>query len=262
MTRRLENGGVGAASAMSLSDTHGVPWSGRSLSPSPFAGDEGTADPQLVRALAAVGVAEMAERARAEATAVEILSASRLVVPLLAMPESGSGANVGAMATALLMAPDGTKALPLFTGVDALASWDPRARPVPMTAAQAAEAALSEEGCHTAVVDVADSHGMVLRMSQLWSLALGEAWVPADQDPVVCRAAANAAESVHGVHAVMVVEGWGELPGALRLEVEILPGIVESQVAAALVAIGERLSADPDVRRRIDDLSVKVIRLG
>ncbi|SEW25021.1 SseB protein N-terminal domain-containing protein [Austwickia chelonae] len=242
-----------------LSDTGGVPWSGRTLSPSPFSTDEGRSDPRLVRSLAQVGSADPSQRARAEAEMMGILASSRVVLPLLALPDAGNGTDLGEMATALLVAPDGSKALPFFTGVEALARWDARARPVPMMAGQAAQAALAEEGCHAAVVDVADQHATVVRMSQLWALALREVWVPTDRDPVVCEAVRAAAEGVQGVRAASVVVGWVGLPGVLRVEVEVLPGLGGEALDEALLAVGENLSAEPDVRRRIDDLSVKVV---
>ena len=47
------------------------------------------------------------------------------------------------MAAMTLLAADGHRALPVFTSIAALAAWDPAARPVPVTAARAAQAAVT-----------------------------------------------------------------------------------------------------------------------
>src|SRR5204863_2813758 len=74
------------------------------------------------------------------------------------------------MAIITLVAPDGRRALPLFTSVEALAAWDPAARPVPVSAARAAQAALAD-GCQVAVVDLGSGRSTELRPSMLWALA-------------------------------------------------------------------------------------------
>ena len=90
------------------------------------------------------------------------------------------------MAAVTLVAPDGQRALPVFTSIESL-SADPRARPVPVTAARAAQAAVSER-CDVVVVDVAGPRTAVLRPSMVWALAQQRAWLPAHEDPSVARA--------------------------------------------------------------------------
>lgn len=120
-----------------------------------FPGDDGSADPAVAAALAAYAGGESDH-----ATALEALRHSRLLVPVVAV--LGSVEHVDAavrekdsdMATVLLTRPDGRRGLLAFTSVDALAAWDPEARPVPVTAATAARAALQERA-DALVVDVA-----------------------------------------------------------------------------------------------------------
>ncbi|HYJ76139.1 MAG TPA: SseB family protein, partial [Kineosporiaceae bacterium] len=110
-------------------DSAGVPWSGRTLTDQPFAGDDGSADP----ALAAV-LADGDEQALAEA-----LAAARVLVPVVAVlgeeraPVGPTGLvsdKSADMAVATLVGRDGRKALPVFSSLTALAAWDARARPV------------------------------------------------------------------------------------------------------------------------------------
>ena len=86
--------------------------------------------------------------------------AARFVVPVVAEPtevdttgEHTVDTRVD-LAAVTLVAPDGQRALPVFSGTAALAAWDATARPVPVTPARAAQAAVSE-GCDVIVVDVA-----------------------------------------------------------------------------------------------------------
>ena len=98
------------------------------------------------------------------------LAESRLLVPIVAAPtevdESGTLAVEKStdMAVVTLTAPDGTKGLPVFSSLDDLARWDPKARPSPVRAAFAAQAAISEQ-CEVLLLDMASSHRVVVRAS-------------------------------------------------------------------------------------------------
>ena len=123
-------------------DSHQVPWAGRELSASGFEHDAGAADPALV-----VALADPERDAVAEQRLVEAVAGGRLIIPIVAEPAEvdASGELVVEtrveMAAVTLVAPDGQRALPVFSGVGALAAWDPAARPVPVTPARAAQAA-------------------------------------------------------------------------------------------------------------------------
>ena len=91
---------------------------------------------------------------------MEHTAQARWLVPVVAVAaevdESGPHAvdTRSDMAAVTLTSPDGSRALPMFTSLESLAAWDPTARPVPVRAAAAAQAAISEE-CQVLVVDVA-----------------------------------------------------------------------------------------------------------
>ena len=104
------------------------------------------------------------------------VAAARLLVPIVAEPaEVDTTGDLAVekqtdMAAVTLVAPDGTRALPVFTSMAAIAAWDDPARPVPVTAARAGQAAVSER-CDVIVVDVASQHAVALRPSMVWALA-------------------------------------------------------------------------------------------
>ena len=76
------------------------------------------------------------------------------------------------MATVLLQGADGRMALLAFSGTPALQAWDPQARPVPVTARTAAQAAL-QDGAAAIVVDVAGPATFVVEGQDLEGLARG-----------------------------------------------------------------------------------------
>ena len=76
------------------------------------------------------------------------------------------------MATVLLRGRDGRMALLAFTSSAALQAWNPEARPVPVTAAQAAQAAVHDDAA-AMVVDVAGPVLFVVEGADLRSLAEG-----------------------------------------------------------------------------------------
>jgi len=182
------------------------------------------------------------------------LLGTRLLVPTAAgVDEAGidpaSGAihdKVSHLAVATLASPAGWTGLLAFTGVDSVRAWDERARPVPVTAEEAASAAL-DDGRTVLVVDLAGPTRSGLSGALLRALAAGRAWVPPHEDAavagVVVELARNrpdlgplilaAAEGVDGVDALVLLSPGPDLPERAR------------QVA-------EALARDPVIRDRTD----------
>jgi type III secretion system (T3SS) SseB-like protein len=152
-----------------------------------FAGDDGSAQPGLVRALAAWD--------RDPATYVDVLvalRAARVLVPVVAVlgevevDEAGLAHDKSSdMATVLVQGADGRLALLAFSGTEALAAWNPEARPVPVTTAVAAQSAL-QDGAAALVLDLAGPVRFVVegealhRLAEGWELARvgeGVAWI-------------------------------------------------------------------------------------
>jgi SseB protein N-terminal domain len=148
----------------------------RRLAASPFPGDGGTADAETRRLIAAaVGEANPLAYLRA----VAALCGDRLLVPVVAtatrLGETVAGLpsdKEAEMSVVTLQAQDGRRALLAFTGVDALQSWQPDARPVPVTVDQAAQTARNE-GLTAVLIDVAGPYALMIEGEILSELAAG-----------------------------------------------------------------------------------------
>ena len=77
------------------------------------------------------------------------------------------------MSVVCITAADGRLGLLVFSGIDALANWNQQARPVPITAADAAKAAL-EEGAVALVIDPAGPHPFTVTLPDVVALAPGD----------------------------------------------------------------------------------------
>jgi hypothetical protein len=131
-------------------------------------GDLGDPDPRLVEALTTAD----------EAAVRDLVPGVRLIVPVVAVPPAGQepgGEELGGdaaggevdggeaeMAVPVLVNSGGGRALPVFSGIAALAAWRTEARPVPMAGARVLAAAAAE-GYDGVVIDVAGPHAMTLR---------------------------------------------------------------------------------------------------
>lgn len=240
-----------------LTDTAGVPWKGRDYAVSPFPEDDGSAPERLAAALAAAG--GPADPDRRELVAA--LAASRLLVPIMAVAtEKGTtahgltGDNGADMAMVSITAPDGTRILPVFSSVAALAAWQRSARPVPVLAPQAAQAAV-QEGCTALLLDPAsagaDGSGVGFPRSVLWALAQGRDWIPPHADPEVASVLERVAAETPAVRALRAARGTArEVDLHLRLE----PGLSREHLQQVIGAVTARLGAEQIIADRITSL--------
>jgi len=247
-------------------------WSGRTLPASGFEDDSGEPDPQLVAALAATARRPTARRER---DLLDAVAGARWLVPVVAVHDVVGGAMASAaagrgehaveastdLAVVLVTGPGGQRGLPVFTGLSALQAWSASARPVPVSSAAAARAALSE-GCEVMLVDPGCEHAAVLRPSMVWALAERRPWLPGHLDPVLAEGIRRSvtAEDVVGSHAVDA----GELAGAgiVRVSLALRAGLGSEQVREVLARIGERVASDAQVRVRLDGLAFRVTSTG
>jgi hypothetical protein len=234
-------------------DSAGIPFGGRQLSGTGFDDDTGEADSRLTAALSSP---------EDEVALMSAVAAARLLVPIVAEPVSVDDTGAHAvetqtdMAAVTLVAPDGTRALPVFSSMAAITAWDPQARPVPVTAARAAQAAVSER-CDVMVVDLAGPRTVALRPSMVWALAQQRDWLPAHEDETVRRAVAAAVREQEAVLAHEISAGApGE--GVLRVTLRLAPGLDTASVQAVATAVGERLATDGEIRARIDGLAFSI----
>jgi hypothetical protein len=146
----------------------------RNLPDAAFAGDTGEVAPELAAALAAYD----ADPSRYP-EALAALQRTRLLVPVVAVLGEVEYDDAGLahdktsdMAAVLLQGADGRLALLSFTGTSSLVAWNPEARPVPVPAQLAAQAAL-QDGAAALVVDVAGPTTLVVEGEDLQGLARG-----------------------------------------------------------------------------------------
>ncbi|MFI5804069.1 SseB family protein [Streptomyces sp. NPDC051561] len=184
-----------------------------------FSDDDGTADPALAEALAAW--AKGPRNGPAEQRVLDALPAARLLVPIVAVlgevetdPETGlKREKTSDMAVPTLRAGD-RKALPAFTSIEALALWDPAARPVAVPLHQALRAAAHEQA-DTVLIDLAGPAPYQLTGPALLALAEGRSSARPIDDPAVIeavRALVAAEPAVLRAHL-----GPGEADGVLAL---------------------------------------------
>ena len=282
MAERALPGHIAAAlaGAGGPADSAGQSWSGRDLSGEGnplhnFDADDGTADAGYLAALAALEAGT-----GTEAQVVATLATARVFVPIVATlaeeaeSDHGLAADKEAdMALVTLTAPDGRKALPVFTSVPALQKWHPKARPVAVYAARAALSAVSEEA-QLMVVDPAADVTFVVRRPAMWALAQQRDWTPSYADQEVARAVSAAVEAEPSVTGVELVQGPGTATrsargtviaggGAgpeLRMVLHLAPGLDAQAVQGIAGLLQQRLAADPLFVERVDSLELKITR--
>lgn len=139
-----------------------------------FAGDSGAADPALSRLLE-----DHRSGAASSGEVLSVLQDARLLVPVVAvlgeveLDDRGLAHDKSSdMAAVLVQAADGTKGLLAFTSTEAMSQWDPQARPVPVTTATAATAAV-QDGAEALLVDLAGPATYVVDGEDLARLAGG-----------------------------------------------------------------------------------------
>jgi hypothetical protein len=238
---------------------------GKSIQPtSSFAGDDGSADPELAALIAghAAGTTPLRD-------VVARLAATRMLVPVLAelgaVEETADGLRVDKEAAAgvvALEAPDGRRALPVFTSVASMAAWRADARPVPVEAPRAALSAVNEDWA-LLVVDPGGPVTVLVPRPAVWALAQGREWRPAlvpgadgpTVDPEVASAVTVAAAPVqHVVRAHAEPGRKAEVAVVLALD----PGLDRAGLDAVLAQVNARLGASDVISERVDSLELRI----
>ena len=241
-----------------LTDTAGVSWEGRDYTVSPFPGDDGSVPAELAAALRAHRAGEDADREQL----VAALAQARVLVPIMAVAtETGTtahgltGDNGADMAMVSITAPDGTTVLPLFTSVASLSAWRSDARPVPVVAPQAAQAAV-QEGCTALLLDPATSSEeggpILLPHSVLWALAQGRTWIPPHRDPEVAAVLDQVAQ--RSPEAVTGLVARAGQRAEVDLHLQLLPGLTASAVREVVDGVTAQLAQEQIVAERISSM--------
>jgi hypothetical protein len=165
-----------------------------------FREDDGSAEPAVSTALAAFSAGQ-----GSEAAVLEALAGTRLLVPVMAVlaeqlePDSRpavaqagrpAGEKASEMAMPTLIGLDGRRAIPAFTSLDSMRSWQADARPVPVAAGGVWRAAVADS-C-AVVVDIAGPVPVAVEGARLAALARGEAAPAPFADPDVREIVAEA----------------------------------------------------------------------
>ncbi|NGN64308.1 SseB family protein [Streptomyces sp. A7024] len=223
----------------------------KNIPDSPFAADDGTADPRLAEALAAHAKEPTAGN---HAAVLAALRGARLLVPVVALlteAETGSDGlrrdKTSEMAIPTLKGPGGRKALPAFTSTEALTRWDPEARPVAVPLHQAIQAAVSERA-DTLALDIAGPAPYELSGPALLAAAEGRDSADPLTDPAVREAVREVLAGDEAVRLAHLGPGGADADGTLALVLE--PGTQE-QTAEAAQRIARALASHEALRARL-----------
>ncbi|MDN3311809.1 SseB family protein [Microbacterium oryzae] len=243
-------------------DSAGVPWEGRRFQPNPAAGDDGSADPKLWQALTAFRDASGTQTA-----VVDALRTARVLVPLVAEKgDEGIGPHGLAvdktqeLSIVTVAAPDGRKVLPLFSCVETLAAWDPKARPIPVAGTRAALSAAGED-TDLIVLDPTSPTEFVVRRPAVWAIAQDQPWEPASANPDVFL---GLQDSIAGELAVVDIGAEPGDPGArlagpeLIVRLSLVAGLDQAELDAVLQRLARRWAADDRIAVLVDSLQVKL----
>lgn len=131
------------------------------------------------------------------------------------------------MSVVSMVAQDGRRGLLAFTGLDALRAWDPVARPVPVTGADAARAAIDDD-CEALVLDVAGPRMQVVPEVDVVTLAGVDPYVHAREVANRILTARFGEEQVRITHAGERLQVLGVADGidANHLAAAITPRIL------------------------------------
>ncbi len=198
---------------------------------------------------------------------VDALRHARLLIPLVAqLGETGVTAaghlvdKSQELAIVTVEGPDGRTVLPVFSSVQAMQRWNPKARPVPADGARVALAAASEE-TDLVVLDPLSETEFVIRRPALWAIAQSQPWLPAHLDPEVFAAFSASIGSELGVHDVSLRSGDPDarLAGEdLVVRLELAQGLTQEELDAVLGRLAQRWAADDVIATRVDSLRVQL----
>jgi hypothetical protein len=251
-------------------DSAGQPWAGRAFEANPFAGDDGTAPVEFLEAMHAFRSHDYmsTERAEAHAHALQVISTSRLLAPLVA--EAGDvgftedGLKVDKtqeLALVYVKGPNGEKTLPVFSSVAAMAAWNKDARPVPVDGARVATAVLHDDATMV-IVDPGTATEMAIRIKTLHALAEGRPWIPNHADPDIIAAFQSSTEGQPFVRGIRLAPGDPDARGIddeLIAQIALVPDLAQDQVVQQIEILSDRWAETPVIAERVTSMTVQVI---
>lgn len=266
------------ASAGQKTDTGGQPWEGRNLAEGTshthqYPGDQGTTDPALQQVFDAFVAGEVDE-----AAVVDALRNVRIFAPVVAQLSQAEITEAGLvsdkesdMALVSIQAPDGRKALPIFTAVDALTGWHDLARPVAADMRKTALSAVEDEN-QLIVINPGQNLTFVLRRPAFWAIAKGQEWVPSYRNQQVAQALQDIAAPIPSVTAVEAAPGQGVysrtadgtvLAGGghgpeLQITLRLAPGLKQDQLNHTVQTFQQGLAINPVISELVDSVQISL----
>lgn len=245
-------------------DSAGVPWEGRTFRPNPAAGDDGSADPRLLAALEG-----FREGSGDQVSVVDALREARVLAPLVAEagdegigPHGHTVDKTQELSIVSVAAPDGRTVLPVFSSVDTMRAWDPKARPIPVPGTRAALAAAGEE-TDLVVVDAGSRTEFVVRRPAVWAIAQSQPWEPGWRSPEVVRGFQESIGQELAVIDVSVEPGDPEarMRGPeVTVHLRLIDGLDRAELDTVLQRLSRRWAADDCIAVLVDSLQVKLHR--
>jgi len=246
-----------------FADSAGVPWEGRHFEANPWAGDDGSADPNLVAAIQALR--------SGDAVAEDVLvamRAARLLVPLLAnLGEAGEGAHgqtvdkSADLSIVSISSPDGQVALPVFSSVAAMGRWNSTARPVPIEAPRVALAAASE-GNGRIVLDPGSDTEFVVRRTAFRSLAEGSQWIHPVRDAEVRAEFTKVIDQSAEIENFAIRDGdpQARLQGSeVVVFLKVAPNLAPDALEQTLNSLSIGWAKSEAIASRVDSISLKLV---
>lgn len=231
----------------------------KELPESIFADDDGTADARLAQALIrhSSGRAPLTD-------VVEALAFARVLVPVVASGElrhvGEHGLEKDAVASTGVVAvhmPDGRRALPIFTDVDAMRAWKGEARPVPAEGPRAALSAVQEQWA--AMILNPGMESTVIPRPAVWALAQGQEWLPAVRDGRVSTEVRDAiADVVTLDHEVVSVEARPGDGAEVAVVLHLVAGLGTRELEDIVSRVQTELSRSALLASRVDSLELRL----
>lgn len=264
------------ASAGRETDTGGQPWEGRNLGEGTshthqFPDDTGFADEHLAKVLA-----DFAQGRVTETEVVAALAGTRVFAAVVAQLTQAHVTDEGLvsdkesdMALVSIKAPDGRKALPVFTSTEGLTSWHEQARPVAADIRKTALSAVEDEN-QLLVLNPGAEATFVVRRPAVWALAKAQEWVPSYADPDVADELSRLAEGIEPILQVrasrgdgvntksrsgLVLDGGGSGP-ELKITLVLEAGLDREELNAVLGAYQQRLASSEVVSEKVDSVQL------
>ncbi|MEX3611130.1 SseB family protein [Rothia sp. LK2588] len=264
------------ASAGRATDTAGQPWAGRNLGEGTshthqFPADDGATEPPVSQALE-----HFAQGALSEAELVDALRDARIFTPVVAEVSNATITDEGLvsdkeadMAVVSIQAPDGRKALPVFTSVEHLTQWHPKARPVAANMRKAALAAVEDEN-QLMVLNPGADLTFVIRRPAVWAIARADEWIPSYGNERVQAELHRIVAEVDGVVAVRGESGQGVAsstadgrrlqgggPGPeLKIVLTLVPDLTQDQLNRVLGAVQQFLASSTVFSELVDSIQL------